>query len=100
MLSATAVGGLAGRGIAPALLPEIGHRLATGDLSLAASLAGETGRSVLMQGYGDAFRSLTHGLAAITILSALSAFTLLGQRKAAEAARESDAMPDAVSDCR
>lgn len=96
-LSATGVGSFAAAGIQPQVLAEIGHRLATGDVVSAALLAPGVDRTVLLQGYAEAFRSLTHVLAAITLLSALAAFTLLGGTRSGEAADGADSA--AVSSC-
>ena len=54
-------------------------RLATGDLDHAAALAPEVARPVLARAYAEAFRSLLHVLAAVTLISAVAVFGFLGR---------------------
>ncbi|MFC5342867.1 MFS transporter (plasmid) [Brevundimonas staleyi] len=60
---------------------EIAQRVATGDLPHAAALAPAFDRAALIQSYLGAFQQLTWGLSAITLVSAIAAFTLLGRVK-------------------
>jgi hypothetical protein len=66
---------------------EIAQRVATGDLADAARLAPEALRPLLAQSYVDAFQSLTHVLAVLTVLSASAVFFFLGRKPAVEAER-------------
>ncbi len=66
---------------ASTLLPQAAHRLAMGNLSQAMSLLPQLGRQALVQGYGEAFRSLLYILAAITVLSAGMVFGFLSHAR-------------------
>jgi MFS family permease len=66
---------------------EIAQRVATGDLADAARLAPEALRPLLAQSYVDAFQSLTHVLAILTVLSAFAVFFFLGRKQAVEEER-------------
>lgn len=80
---------LATKAIPDARLREIGARLVNGDLAHAQALVQQLDRARLVQGYVEAFQSLTWVLAAITVLSAIASFALLGRTHAAE-----DTAPD------
>ncbi|RDJ26666.1 MFS transporter [Bosea caraganae] len=83
LLSSTGLQGLASqaRTASPQHLSEAGLRLATGDLAQAATLLPEIGRALLVQSYFGAFETLTHALAAVTILSALIIFWFLSRER-------------------
>jgi len=85
-LNAASLVGLSDTTVDPAALPEIGHRLATGDTAYAMSHGID--HTVLLEAYGDGFRTLTQGLAGIALLSALATFTLLGGSSASDSATE------------
>ncbi len=85
---------LAIEGLPDARLREIGARLVNGDLAHAQALAPQLDRALLVQGYVEAFQSLTWVLAAITVLSAIASFALLGRNHAAgDTARPPNASP-------
>ncbi len=81
MLAAESVRGLAADSgaTASARLSEVGQRLATGDIANASAIVPELAKPLLVQGYANAFESLTHVLAAITLLSAIAIFVFLGR---------------------
>ena len=68
------------------------QQLVTGDLAGAAAALPETGRALLVQGYGDAFGLLLWLLAAITVLTAIVVFLFLGGRSADD--EVADAAPE------
>jgi MFS family permease len=84
-LSNLAIRNLGATGIPDAKLREIGARLVNGDIAHALPLAPGIDRSLLVQGYNEAFHTLTLALAAITMLSAIASFALLGRTHVAGA---------------
>lgn len=78
VMAALVAAGLQMRTLAPSV-GEAAQRLATGDPMTARRLLPGIGRTDILAVYGDAFRHLTWGLAAITILSAIAAFSLLSK---------------------
>ncbi len=81
LFAAESVRGLAGNAgmTASDRLSEVGQRLATGDIANASAIVPDIAKPLLVQGYANAFESLTHVLAAITLLSAIAIFVFLGR---------------------
>jgi MFS family permease len=75
---------------------EAAQRLAAGDLGHARLILPEFGQPLLIGAYDAAFRNLLCGLTAITLLSALAVFGLLGARSQA-ADLEVDASMDSLA---
>ncbi|WP_019832830.1 MFS transporter [Sphingomonas sp. PR090111-T3T-6A] len=87
VLAALSAGSLhrTAREVGMATLPhqrELAQRVATGDLAEAAKVAPEAIRPMLAQSYIEAFQSLTHILAVVTVLSAAAVFFFLGRNQA------------------
>lgn len=58
------------------------QKLVTGDLAGAAAALPQLARSALIEGYGEAFATLLHLLAGITVITAIVVFVFLGRREA------------------
>lgn len=83
-LTSLGLGRLAGIELSASRLREIGSRLVSGDIAHALPLAAGIDRAILVQSYVEAFEMLTWALAAITVVSALASFVLLGRGLAAD----------------
>jgi fumarate reductase subunit D len=57
------------------------QKLVTGDVAGAATALPQLARSALIQGYGEAFATLLHLLAGITVITAIVVFVFLGRRE-------------------